>query len=57
VFDALRFTLIEDEPKTDSMDETPGGGCSTGRGQAGALALVGLAGLTMVSRRRRVRCC
>ena len=55
VFDALRFTLIEDEPKADSMFESPpDGGCSTGRGHAGALALLALAGL---SRRRRPRRC
>jgi MYXO-CTERM domain-containing protein len=51
VFDALRFTLIEDG--TGETDPPPpDGGCSTGHGQAGGLALLAFA---LVSGRRRRR--
>jgi hypothetical protein len=51
VFDALRFTLIEDGGEPDPPP--PDGGCSTGHGQAGGLVL--LASLWFGRRRRRRR--
>jgi MYXO-CTERM domain-containing protein len=55
VFDALRFTLIEDGAKDDGVVEPPAppdGGCATGRGQAGGLAGLLLLGLAVRRRRR-----
>jgi MYXO-CTERM domain-containing protein len=55
VFDALRFTLIEDGSKDDGVDPPtpPDGGCTTGGGQTGGLALIALAGVAGRRRRRR----
>jgi lysozyme len=53
VFDALRFTYIEDA-KTDTDPPPPSdGGCSTGHGQASGLALLALAAVSGRRRRRR----
>lgn len=51
VFDALRFTRIE--PKTDEpiAGDPPAGGCATGGGGSGALALVVLAGFAATAGR------
>jgi MYXO-CTERM domain-containing protein len=53
VFDALRFTLIEDAKVDTDPPPPPDGGCSTGHGQGSGLVL--LAFVAAFGRRRRRR--